>query len=66
MQGTSFIQKNLSVRIKMLFFLCVFMKKRNDAPSLKHAEDWQPAMEVCAALASVLLWALARVPRRKI
>lgn len=25
------------------------MKKRNDAPSLKHAEDWQHAMEVCAA-----------------
>lgn len=67
MQRISFIQKNLSVRIKMLFFsLYTFMKKRSDAPSLEHAEEWQHAMKSVLLLASILLWALARVPRIKI
>lgn len=43
------------------------MKKRNYASSLKHAEDWQPALwKSVLLLTSVLLWALAHVPRKKI
>lgn len=49
------------------FFLYTYMKKRNYASSLKHAEDWQPALwKSVLLLTSVLLWALAHVPRKKI